>query len=402
MTAEQRLLSGRAWDDFCDQLKLAGRAIERFGDEPDAQDRAEFYRFLTRLVRNGCERFVENCEPNRPRLRDVPWRSTINFQSPDQDHLLCEFDEAREYRITGNRGSIPYFVMAAWNAPIPADHAARDWAGEGFAALADFDVTRLNTTGFLQSDAIDFDAEGDFEVWVGGTERARNWLPLTAESCGLLIRIVHLDRANERDPVMRIERVDGVSPTPIAPADVSGGLAKAGNEVLGYVELVRAWWQEQLADLPNRLRFSRNLYLSNGGVADRHHAFGTWQIADDQALVLTFTPPETETWIFQLCSMWQENLDCYEDGRGYVNKRNAHYEPDGSVRIVVSATRPALDGGNWVPTWGHVRGGMSLRLIKTATPPPVAVHLVQVEDLAREGWSYLSAAQALMTGEVTA
>ena len=58
MTAEQRLLSGRAWDDFCDQLKLAGRAIERFGDEPDAQDRAEFYRFLTRLVPPAARRAV--------------------------------------------------------------------------------------------------------------------------------------------------------------------------------------------------------------------------------------------------------------------------------------------------------------------------------------------------------
>ncbi len=156
-----------------------------------------------------------------------------------------------------------------------------------------------------------------------GAERARNWLPLTADSCGLLIRIVHLDRANEREPVMRIERVDGTAPSPIAPADVASGLAKAGNEVLGYVELVRAWWQERLADLPNMLRFSRNLYLSNGGVADRHHAFGTWRIEPDQALVLSFTPPETETWIFQLCSMWQENLDCYEDGLGYVFRRRA-------------------------------------------------------------------------------
>jgi hypothetical protein len=241
MSAEDRLLSGRAWEDFCDQLKLAGRAIDRFGDEPDAQDRAEFYRFLTRLARNGCERFVENCEPNRPRLRDVPWRSTINFQMPDQDHLLCEFDRARAYRITGKRGTVPYFVIGAWEAPVPADHADRDWAGKGFAALEEFDVTRLKTTGFLQSDAIDFDVDGGFEVFVGGPERPRNWLPLTDASCGLLVRIVHLDRANEIDPVMTIERLDQADPAPIAPAEVASGLAKAGNEVLGYVELVRAW-----------------------------------------------------------------------------------------------------------------------------------------------------------------
>ena len=63
----QRLLSGRAWEDYCEVLKVAGRAIERFGDEPTALDRAEWYRFLTRLTRNGLERFVENCEPERPR-----------------------------------------------------------------------------------------------------------------------------------------------------------------------------------------------------------------------------------------------------------------------------------------------------------------------------------------------
>ena len=36
-----------------------------------------------RLTRNGFERFVENSEPERPRLRDAPWRGSINVQCPD-------------------------------------------------------------------------------------------------------------------------------------------------------------------------------------------------------------------------------------------------------------------------------------------------------------------------------
>ena len=58
--AERRLVSGRAWDDFCESVRRAGHMIERFGDEVDALDRAEWYRFMTRLMRNGFERYMEN------------------------------------------------------------------------------------------------------------------------------------------------------------------------------------------------------------------------------------------------------------------------------------------------------------------------------------------------------
>ena len=96
--AAERLLEGRAWDDFCEQIRRAGHMVNRFGDTANALDRTEWYRFMTRLMRNGFERFMENCEPDRPRLRDAPWRQGMNFQSPDQDHLLAEFiDGSHDY-----------------------------------------------------------------------------------------------------------------------------------------------------------------------------------------------------------------------------------------------------------------------------------------------------------------
>ena len=399
--AQRRLASGEAWEDFCETLKVAGRIVDEFGEEPSELDRAEWYRFLTRMARNGFERFVENCEPERPRLRDAPWRQSINVQCPDQDHLLCEFvDGQHAYRIRGNRGTLPYFVMAAWEAPQPADLGDHDWAGRGVAGLAEFDPTRLRTTSFLHSGEIDFDADGNFEVVVSREPREGNWLELAPESTGVLVRTVHHDRSAETPPVMTIERLDAPRPRPVRPDEVSAGLAKAGQVVLGYAELVRDWWQSNLSQRPNTIDFSEATYLSNGGVADRLHGFGSWHKPASGALVVQFHPPACEYWILQVCNIWQENLDVYEDGQGYLTKFTAHYEPDGSVRAVISDEDPGI-GGNWIDSFAHTSGVFSLRLIQTEGGPAVTVHSVPLEQLRAQGFGGLRPEDAIVSGQVT-
>jgi hypothetical protein len=399
--ATDRVLSGRAWDDFCENLRRAGHMVDKFGDEAGPLDQAEWYRFMTRLARNAFERFMENAEPDRPRLRDAPWRQGINFQSPDQDHLLAEFvDGSREYKITGNRGTIPYFIVASWTYKHPADIGGRDWAEAGVEGLKEFDPATLQTQSFLQSDFIDCDGDGNFEIFVSQKPHRRNWLRITPDCVGLLIRNVYHERSNVTPPTFKIELLDDAKPRPLHAGEVADNLARSAQMVLGYAELVRSWWQDNLSKRPNRLRFSQATYLSNGGVADRHFGFGTWDLPADKALVLEFNPPECEYWIFQLCNMWQENLDNYEDGQGYVTKFTAHYEPDGLVRVIISATDPGI-GGNWVETFGHVKGGMGLRLIKTNTPPPVTAYLVDLEALKARGLGALTAAAAIVSGEMT-
>lgn len=399
--AAERLLSGQAWDDYCEVLRQAGHMVDRFGSEANALDRAEWHRFVTRLMRMSFERFMENCEPERPRLRDAPWRQGINFQSPDQDHLLSEFvDGSHVYRITGNRGTIPYFVMASWVGDWPADLGARDWAAAGAEGLKEFDPAIVKTTHFLQSDAIHFDPDGNFEVIVSREkpENGADWLPMSADCVGILVRTVYHKREETTPPVMRIERLDDPKPRPLRPAEVSYNLAKAGQTVLAFAELVRSWWQDNLGQWPNQIRFSREVYLSNGGVPDRHHGFGTWQLDSGEALVLQFNPTPCDYWIFQLCNIWQENLDCYEDGQGYVTKYRARFEPDGSIRIIVAEQDPGI-GGNWVDPFGHVHGGMSLRFIKTAVePPPVNLYRVPLTALRREGWSALEGVTPIVSG----
>ena len=399
--ATERLLRGEAWEDFCESLKRAGRVVEEFGDLPSEQDRAEWYRYMTRMVRNGFERFVENCEPERPRLRDAPWRQSINVQCPDQDHLMCEFPNGdHDYRITGTRGTLPYFVMAIWTAPQPADLAARNWAKQGVPGLGEFDPSNLKTTAFLKSDDIDFDADGRFEVILSKTSRPRNWLPLTADSTGILIRLVYHDRNKIVPPQITIERTDHPRPRPIRPDEMAAGLAKAGQAVLGYAELVRAWWQNNLSQRPNQIVFSEATYLSNGGVRDRLHGFGCWEKPASDALVVRFTPTPCEYWILQVCNLWQENLDVYEDGQGYITKFNCQHEADGSVVAVIADEDPRV-GGNWIDSFQHEKGVFSLRLIKTEGGPGITIHRVPLERLRREGLAGLAKEPGILSGEVT-
>lgn len=396
--AARRLLSGKSWDDYCEMLRLAGHQIEHWGDSITDLDRAEWYRFMTRLARNGIERFVENSDARRPRLRDAPWRNSINVQNPDQDHLLSEFSAAHDYIIRGHRGSVPYFIISAWSAAQPADIGARDWPALGVAGLKQFNPAMLRTTTFIKSDDLQMDAAGHFEVRVSQRRQPGNWLQLAPDSVGVIVRVVYHDRSREQAPQLHIERADRVAPAPLQAQDLAADLARAGQLVLGYAELVRSWWQDNFSKRPNTLQFSRQTYLSNGGVDDRQFAFGAWLKAPGEALVIRFTPPECEHWIFQLCNIWQENLDTYEDGQGYVTKFTARVEADGSVRIVIADADPGI-GGNWIDAFSHSAGLMGLRLIKTEQTPAVTLHRLPLATLQQRGWGALTQESAIVSGE---
>ncbi|MDD3799765.1 MAG: DUF1214 domain-containing protein [Novosphingobium sp.] len=405
--AGERLLSGQAWEDFCDTLKVAGKMIDEFGDQPSDLDRAEWYRFLTRLTRSSFERLIENGEPTRPRLRDMVWRQSINFQTVDQDHLMCQFDEARDYRITGTRGTIPYFVLAVLSAPATPEAGARDWAPQEVAGLTEFDPSNLKTQNFLGSQQLEIADDGTFEIILSQNDPGpgKNWLKLEPDTNCILIRLVWSDRGKEIAPGMTIERMDHAEPVPLTPALMASGLAWSGQAVLGYAELVRNWWQGNQGNFSarlNRLDFSRAQYLSNGGVPDRHVAFGGWQKDLDEALVLEFTPPECEYWNFQICNMWQENLDTFEDGNGWVNNYRFNAEPDGRVRIVISERDPIASGaitGNWVNSFGHDKGQWGLRFVRTETTPPVKLWRLPLADLESRGAAALAPADAIHTGQ---
>src|SRR3546814_16524032 len=66
MSAEQDVVSGAVWDEFCDTLKRAGQQILRPEAASSPLDRAEGWRYLTRLLRIGLEMHLEFADPDFP------------------------------------------------------------------------------------------------------------------------------------------------------------------------------------------------------------------------------------------------------------------------------------------------------------------------------------------------
>ncbi len=105
--SEQRIVSGEAWEEFCDTLKAAGASLRFPGTPQDPFSQAEGYRYLSRLARAGLEGFVEDADPRAPVLKRVVHETVkMGADNPDNHYQNAAISGACEYRITGNRGTV--------------------------------------------------------------------------------------------------------------------------------------------------------------------------------------------------------------------------------------------------------------------------------------------------------
>ena len=99
-----------------------------------------------------------------------------------------------------------------------------------------------------------------------------------------------------------------------------------------------------------------------GGLASQRSSIGHYELADDQALVITV--PRCDDCSYQgaqVGSDWYASTD-YETHQTSLTKAQAQVDPDGLMRFVISETPP---GGtpiaNWLETTGHRTGALMLR-----------------------------------------
>ena len=362
--AEQRVVSGRAWDEFCDTLKAAGAALNFPGAPRDPFNQAEGYRYLSRLMRGGLMAFVEYADPRAPVLHRVAHETVkLGADNPDNYYQTAAIHGDFDYRISGRRNSVKYLSFGT-----QAGHY-----GQGGG---------MPPTGYIEAADIETDADGRFELIVSSAPRHGNWLPMKSDSGTLIVRQTFLDRENEVPADLHIERINCAEeekrPAPLTPEQIDAGLKSASTLVAG-ASMLFAKWARDFKKHSNLLpMFDPDVSLAAGGDPNIVYYHSHWEVAEGQALVIEVMPPECEHWNFQLNNYWMESLD-YRYHTIHTNKHLAHYEQDGSIRLVVAHRNPGLP--NWLETAGHTSGTMCFRWIRAREHPQPGARLVDLSEL---------------------
>jgi hypothetical protein len=351
---EERVVTGRAWEEYCDTLKAAGTAMLFPGSPKDAFNQAEGYRYLSRLVRGGIEAFIEYADPLFPRFQRMVHETVkLGADNPDNFYVSARVSGQHRYRVWGKRGTVFYL---------------------GFATqLADYTKDEPQVSGSLESSELKMGADGSFEIIVSVDKPAGdvNWLPMSAHSRIVLVRQTFLDKSAEQPADIAIERIGGTrAPGPFTAKMLDEGLTNAGLFVTGSSLFFAKWsrdWKKHANTLPQH---PPEISGAAGGDPNIAYYHSYWELGDDECLELTFTPPKCQYWNFQLNNYWIESLD-YRYFQVTLNAHSAEYRPDGSVRLLVAHEDPGL--GNWIDTAYHRSGTMSLRWLRSTEFPPVRV-----------------------------
>jgi hypothetical protein len=362
-TAKSRVASGEAWDEFCDRLKEAGKILLRPETPSSELDRAEGWRYLSRLTRMALEVCFENSDPDFPGLLNIPNPTAkAGADNPDNLYFTATITGDREYRLRGTRGTVPWLSFATRSLLAGPD-------GQAVAI----------STGRLDGRSLSVSPDGTFEIAVSRDPHPGNWLPLGEKTNMLVLRQTFLDRRTEEPASVVLERVGGPGkPRPLSARRADWALKSAAH-VVTRIARRYADWVKWYQAFPNTLRTIEGSPLREEG-ADPNicYLYGYWSIGRDEALVIETPVPECEVWNFQINNYWMESLD-YRYHPIWVNKSSARYNPDGSVTLVIAPSDPGI--GNWLDTAGHRCGTMVLRWTRAQHNPIPVCRVEKLADL---------------------
>lgn len=346
----EQTTEGRAWAAFCDTLLENGRYVLSRPLAQSSLDRAEGLRHVTRVARLALEQFVENYDPLHPWL----WRGCrenikLGADNPDTIAYLAPLDARYDYCLRGKRNSVRYLSIGTYY--------GKDYGKTG----------RAGCGGSIEGDELILDDGGRFEIIISATEKPGQWLRMDPDTYQLIIRQTFLDRETEKLAHLEISRVTPVEDgsgldLPTFTANLEG----ASKYLTGSVSVFNRW-AEAFSEDPNKLAELPS-HLRSAGQTDPTLVYymGYWRVAQDEALVITVMPPECEYWSMQINNIWMESLD-FRTHRIGINKHGAAYEPDGSIRIIVSHRDPGHP--NWLQLAAHLQGTMTFRWIKASRHP---------------------------------
>jgi hypothetical protein len=276
------------------------------------------------------------------------------------------------YRIRGNRGSVRMARIAQVAPRIPGKVDANGMPVLGAPRVV-FDINALKV-----------DAQGNFDV-IASPARPEgytgDWWSLKPDTNALMMRWVSSDWAREKDPTISIERVDLPIQRPRPSATVLETRLRALPKDLTFSAMM-------FLDHVARLRtqgFVNKLKVfdisQGGGLTGQFYYEGAYDLKPDEALVIEAKVPAKCTYhSVILTNELYETTDWYNN-QASLNDAQSTVDPDGILRIVVSAKDPGVP--NWLDTSGYPTGVIQGRWTECDSQPVPTVHKTTVDQVLR-------------------
>lgn len=391
---------GRAWDGMMADLNLARAALEDPWYYPaPASDRnlAEGYRYLMGHLHRIIESELHQ-SPEHPYFqRQLSRVAAYTLANADTQYLFAPIDAWGTYLVIGRAGPsahwrggkrprktdglAPHYMVFETHTSELGDSGRLDEVTDGSHALV----------SAIDSSRIDINKDGSFEILISPTKPAGyegNYLPSSVLAADgrqlrankLYIRELFADWENESSPYLEIVKVGkaGEAPVPATAADTAMELRRVGQRVKHHTR----FWNRLYANLlepfgdidgdGQRLMadncFGEAVALNSGadqGVASHYVSGGTFELGDDEALLIEMDAPQAMYFSVQLANFWGMPLD-FANHMTSLNQMQAHRSADNKFRFVVSAKDPGVP--NWLDTTGLQSGYLTMRSLWQQAP----------------------------------
>lgn len=347
------------WKKTCEQLHDAGLEILR--NAPDSElAKAEGLRYVGRLLRYAVHKQLEPLAPGRPQLSYEGAR--IGGDNPDYRYGSCALSGDLEYRVSGRVNEAYRLGFGSYSGGLGT--------GKGLAC-----------TGYVNSEDLTINEDGEFEFFVSAKKDGREGVVLAMEgdTNSLLVRETLLRPGSDAPADYRIECITpGQLGEAFSAAELGARLGSLGGFTVGVVRQFLNWTNTFKARPNEVLPLDPSLLTAAQGDASTAYFNGYFKFADDRSsLEVTFTPPKCQYWNLQVTSHWLESLDVV-DRPTNLNIGTAVAQADGTVRIIISPSDP--NAPNWIDTVGHLEGGIAMRFVGLeagASAPTPACKLLQ-------------------------
>jgi hypothetical protein len=382
-------LLGEAWHRFCDDLKAAGDQVFKDSNPTGDLMRMDGFRFLTQNLGQAFPLALETKNPAYPMIHYFTHPlMKLGGDVSDFTYRQAWISGDYTYRITGKRGTARWFNVTV-QGPKPDKIPGTDFPPlhEPFG-----DIPEANILG----SQIRTDADGNFELYIGGEERGENWLPTTPGSRKLFIREA-FDAWEETATTLTIERVGMDSPRPMpSPEEMAGAIDWAGEFVTG---IMRDWPEHSWATSggivdpgnPNQFPADKSANTADDAKRGRMAANLIWRLEPDEALIVEMDNHDG-FWLFGMNAFFVESMDYLYRSTSFAPSRTK-IDSDDVVRLVIAHKDPGVH--NWLDTQGFSEGNLGYRNLMSRNPATFRTKLVKHAEIL----DHLPAGTATMTPE---